>query len=80
MVGERGAQLSGGQRARLALARAILRDSKLLVRGGLCRECLVCWWGLESVCIGLRLLVRGDGLGGERLVTVWSMCVSNWGC
>lgn len=31
VVGERGAQLSGGQRARLALARAILRDSRLLL-------------------------------------------------
>jgi ABC-type transport system involved in Fe-S cluster assembly fused permease/ATPase subunit len=34
VVGERGAQLSGGQRARLALARAILRDSRLLVSSG----------------------------------------------
>jgi len=31
VIGERGAQLSGGQRARLALARAILRDSRLLL-------------------------------------------------
>lgn len=31
VIGERGAQLSGGQRARIALARAILRDSRVLL-------------------------------------------------
>jgi ATP-binding cassette subfamily C protein len=60
IVGERGQMISGGQRQRLALARALLHRPAILILDeattGLDRE------SEEAICARIREMVRSDGL------------------